>query len=344
MSKTRSTFLAATAIVAAAIAGVASANAETVLRYSNWVPATHPIVTKVIQPWGEELKAATEGRVSVEVVPALGPPPGHFDLVANEVADMAFGVHGYTPGRFTLTKMVEFPGMGDSAEAMSVAYQRIHERELAATNEHDGVKLLALWVHGPGNIYNNQRAVTSVEDLAGLKMRVGGGVSAETAQALGITPLLRPSTESYELISSGIADGVLFPPESVEAFNLTKVIDHATEVPGGLYNVSFAMFMNQDTFDGLSAADQDAVMSVSGEALARMAGQAWDRADAKARETMAEAGVQTVNADQSFMDAVTARTQPLVAKWVEDAKAKGVDGQAMLDAYRAEIQSVTAGN
>lgn len=92
------------------LAGTLPASAEeVVLRYSNWVPATHPIITKVIEPLSRDLEEATEGRVTIEVLPALGLPPGHFDLVENEVADMAFSVHGYTPGRFTLTEIGELP-------------------------------------------------------------------------------------------------------------------------------------------------------------------------------------------------------------------------------------------
>ena len=41
------------------------------------------------------------------------------------LADVAVSIHGYTPGRFVLTSIAEFPFLGDSAEANSVAYQRV---------------------------------------------------------------------------------------------------------------------------------------------------------------------------------------------------------------------------
>jgi TRAP-type C4-dicarboxylate transport system substrate-binding protein len=39
---------------------------------------------------------------------------------------------------------------------------------------------------------------------------------------------LKPAPESYELLSTGVMDGTLFPAESVEGFKIDKVIKYAT--------------------------------------------------------------------------------------------------------------------
>ena len=54
------------------------------------------------------------------------------------------------------------------------------------------------------------------DDLAGLKLRVGGGMVNEISKALGMNVTLKPAPESYELLSTGVMDGTLFPAESVE--------------------------------------------------------------------------------------------------------------------------------
>jgi len=38
----------------------------------------------------------------------------------------------------------------------------------------------------------------------------------------------KPAPESYELLSTGVMDGTLFPAESIESFKIEKVIRHAT--------------------------------------------------------------------------------------------------------------------
>ena len=55
--------------------------AQTVWRFSNWLPPTHHVVTEMIQPWAADVEKATEGRVKLQVLPALGGPPTHLDLV-----------------------------------------------------------------------------------------------------------------------------------------------------------------------------------------------------------------------------------------------------------------------
>ena len=106
---------------------------------------------------------------------------------------------------------------------------------------------------------------------------------------LGASPFVKPAPESYELLSAGVADGTFFPLESIISFKLDQVVKYATLFPGGFYGSAFGFFMNEDKWNKLSKADQDAIMSVSGEALARLAGKAWDSTDRAAMEVMKKA-------------------------------------------------------
>ena len=57
-------------------------------------------------PWIEKVKIATEGRVVIDLLKApLGPPPAHFDFAAKGIADITYGVHNYTSGRFSSTQI-----------------------------------------------------------------------------------------------------------------------------------------------------------------------------------------------------------------------------------------------
>ena len=101
------------------------------------------------------------------------------------------------------------------------------------------------------------------------------------ARALGASAFVKPAPESYELLSSGVADGTFFPLELIISFKLGSVVKYATLFPGGFYGSAFGFFMNEDKWNKLSKQDQDAIASVSGEALARLAGKAWDATDAR---------------------------------------------------------------
>lgn len=324
--------------------GVGSASAQTNLNMSNWVPPGHPLTAGMMVPWSEKVTAATNGRVKFTLLPkAVAAPPATFDAVRDGLADVSLTVHGYTPGRFVLSKAVEFPFLGDDAASVSIAYQRVYEKMLAQKNEHDGVVVLSVFTHGPGEIFNKVRPIAKVSDMEGLKIRVGGGVVNDVTKALGVTSILKPASQSYELMSAGVVDGVYFPKESIASFKLDGLIKYGTLVPGGLYNTSFVFMMNKDAFNKLSPEDQKAVMSVSGEALARLCGEAWDKADAHGMEVMKAAGAEIITADAAMVQDIAARTKALEEAWYEEAKGMGVDGMAVMQALRAEIKKVAAG-
>jgi TRAP-type C4-dicarboxylate transport system substrate-binding protein len=325
--------------MSAAMAFASAASAQVTLNVNTWVPPSHLLVADVTMPFCKDVEAATQGRIKCNLLPkAVVAPPQTLDAVRDGLADLSFIVHGYTPGRFAVTDAVEFPFMGDTSEALSVAYQRVYDKMLAKLDEHKGVHVLAVFTHGPGQIYNTKRAVNSLKDLEGLKIRVGGGMVNEVAKAIGTVPMLKPAPESYELLSQGVADGVFFPKESPLSFKLVPLIKHVTYVPGGLYNVSFAMILNEAKWKAMSDADRAAVNKLSGEALARRAGKAWDATDARGEKAVRDANIPIVIADAKFLAEIKEKTKGLEQAWIDKVKAKGVDGAAVLAAIRAELK------
>lgn len=332
--KTRSRLLAA--LLASALPGLAVA--QVVLTTSLFQPQTHAIV-KGVTTWCNEVAQATARRVTCKMLPKhVTSPPATFDAVRDGEVDLSVGIHGYTPGRFVLTQIAELPFLGDSAEATSVAYQRVHERHLAAIDEHKGLEVLAVFTHGPGDIYLGKRALTSLEDLDGLKFRVGGGMVNDVAKAIGANAILKPVTESYELMSGGIVDGVFLPAESVVVHRLEPFVNHRTRVPGGLYNTSFAFVMNPDAWKRIAPADQQAIRRLSGEHAAALIGREWDVSDQRGIEALTKKGVSSAASPQKLVEQVRTRTQALEQKWVEAAKKQGLaDPARALADMRAEI-------
>ena len=334
----RSPTLAAGVLASILLLPAMPASAQVTLNVSSWVPASHLLVADVVMPFCADMQQATQGRVKCNLLPkAVVAAPQTFDAVRDGLADLSFSVHGYTPGRFALTDAIEFPFMGDTAEAVSVAYQRVYDKMLAKHDEHKGVQVLAVFSHGPGQIYNTKRPINSLKDLEGLKIRVGGGVVNDVAKALGTVPMLKPAPESYELLSQGVADGLFFPKESALSFKLIPLIKHVTLVPEGLYNVSFVMLMNPAKWSQISETDRAAINKLSGEALARRAGKAWDATDAKSLKAMQEANIPIVTASPQFVAEIKSKTEGLEKAWIDKVKAKGVDGAAVLAALRSEI-------
>ncbi|WP_297728658.1 TRAP transporter substrate-binding protein [Limnohabitans sp. Rim8] len=328
----------------ALVMGFNSASAQTVLTMSSWVGPTHPLTRDVLGGWAAAVEKATNGRVKMQML-AKHPvaAQGTFDGVRDGVMDVSYVTASYTPARHPLPLLAELPGSGGTAEINSVAFSRIHWKHLHKAGEYKGVKLLGVFTHGPGQMFLVKKPVNSVADIAGMKIRSGGGISEASAKALGASPLVKPAPESYEILASGVADGTFFPAESIKSFNLDKVVKHATIFPGGFYSSAFGFFMNEEKWDKLSKQDQDAIMSVSGEALARLAGQAWDAADKGGMEALRAAGVNIQQASPAFIAEVRTRTEPLANTWIQAANAKGLEGAKVLAEFREELKRVADG-
>jgi len=327
-------------VFGALLSAAGAASAQVTLTTSTWVPQDHALTMSQAQ-WCEEVTNATSGRVKCnQLAKPISPPGKTFDAIRDGLADVSFDVHGYTPGRFKLTELVELPFMGDSAESTSVAYQRIYEKYLAKLDEHKGLKVLAVFTHGPGHILNTKRPIARLADLDGLKIRVGGGMVNEIGKVMDVNVTLKPAPQSYELLSSGVMDGVFFPAESVPSFKLEKLIKYRTSFPGGLYNTSFAIVMNRDAWAKIPKQDQEIVSKLAGEHLARMIGRAWDAADRKGIAVMQASNVEVVNASKAFIDEVKTKTSTLENKWFSEAKTRGLENPAqVMKEYRALISA-----
>jgi len=323
-------------IVATGLCAPMASAEELVL--SSWLPPQHPIAQGVIQPWATSVEQVTEGRVTVRILPKpLGPPPAHFDLAADGVADITYGLHSFTrDDRFLRSRIGQFSFLGDSAETTSVAYWNVYSDQLDAQAEHEGVKLLGLFVHGPGMFHNNQRKIESADDFAGLKIRTPGGYIADLATDLGITTQFMGPGQVFEKLSTGVIDGVTFTMEALKAFKLTDHVTHAMHIPGGMYNTSWFLVMNEDRWEDISEEDKAAIESVSGAAFATLAGTVWDAADSAGAEFVTGTNVEVYDAPQEVLDAIKGFADKHEAAWADAVSATGFDGAAALTELRKQ--------
>ncbi len=312
--------------------------AQTTLTISSWLPPQHRINTGMFAGLIEMMEQATDGQVTAEIKFGLAPPPAQMDLIMDGAADISIIFHGYQPGRFVGTKLIELPGYSGSAEAASVAYWRVHEKYLAQLDEHRGVKLIALNTHGPGQAHSD-KAIGSLADINGLKMRIGGGVAGDVGAALGVVGIRVPAPKVYETLASGAADGVFIPFESRVGFKLTEVARNVFEMPGGFYRGSFAIIMSQETFDALPANVQQALEEqVFGEPASRMMGAVWDEADAAGRAATEAAADNTITvASAEDQEAFGAIVEEVTAKVLAELSEAGVDAQAAYEMVKAEM-------
>ncbi|WP_299483680.1 TRAP transporter substrate-binding protein [uncultured Roseibium sp.] len=334
----KSLFRIAGATAVSLCLSVSALSAETVLKVSSWLPPTHGINTEIFAGLIDMMEKATDGEVTGELVFGLAPPPAQMDLVLDGAADMAIIFHGYQPGRFVATKLIELPGYEGSAEAASVAYWRVHEEHLNKLDEHRGVKVISLNTHGPGQIHSN-KDVATLADMNGLKTRIGGGVAGDVGAALGLIGINVPAPKVYETLDSGAADAVAMNVGERVGFKLNEVAKNLYDMPGGLYRGSFAIIMSQETFDGLPENVQKALdENVFGEPASRMAGAAWDKSDKIAYEaTKSAEGTKIISASEDDVAAFEKISKDVTDKVLGELQEAGLDAQAAYEMVKKEM-------
>ncbi|MDZ4291576.1 MAG: ABC transporter substrate-binding protein, partial [Hydrogenophaga sp.] len=173
-----------------------------------------------------------------------------------------------------------------------------------------------------------------------LKFRIGGGNINELSKLMGWNTTLKPATDSFELLSTGVMDGTFFPDESLQSMRL-QMVKHATTFPGGLYNTSFVFMMNPAKYNSLKPEERAVIDKVSGEAATRLFAAGWDRTDAASRDIQKQTGVQRQMANEAFVNEVKAKQAALEDRWVAAAEGRGLkNAREVLAEFRAETQKL----
>ncbi|MEL6572027.1 MAG: TRAP transporter substrate-binding protein [Pseudomonadota bacterium] len=337
--KLRSTIVAA---FAAALVGATAALAEKEMVVSSWLPPTHIMNDTVWPEFISRIEAATEGRVTGKIEYQLASPPSQADLIEDGGADAAWIFHGYNPGRFVTTKLIEIPGLEGDSAAASAAHWRAHQEVLGAANEHDGVVPVAMMVHAPGMLHLSTE-ISSLDEAAGLKIRSGGGVMGDVLAGLDMAGVQVSAPKVYETVSNGVADGTFFPGDTIAILRLTEVLPYTYRVPGGFYRGSFSIVMSEDFLEDIGAEDAAAIQAVLGEDFSAFAGRAWDEGNQRGISAQMETG-QVIDLEGEAAAAFTGLVPQIQQSVIEEVSAAGVDADAALTIIRDTMAEYSSGN
>lgn len=308
--------------------------AEVTLRLHHFVPPVAPMHTKVFVPWAEKIAAASNGAIEVQIFPAMqlgGKPPQLADQVKKGIADIAWALPTYTPGRYPVAETMGLPFMVTNAEKTSVAVHKLMD-EFGA-DEFSGMKPLAFWSHDAGKFHMRDTSVQTADDLKGKKIRSPNSAMGELLKSLGAEPVFFPVTEMVVGLSNGVIDGCCLPYEIVPPFKLqelTKVSCEAAPGGRGLYANTNTMLMNQGVYEGLSDDLRAVIDDNSGLELSREIGKTFDAFEAVGRGVVEKNGNEIVQISQEELAKWSEASGPVYANWAKTLNDAGHDGDAIL--------------
>src|SRR5271170_8371158 len=125
----RRRFLAtAAAVPAATMLGSKLARAEDHLKWAVFTPDSEVTFRTVMKPYAEAVQRDSNNAVVFDLFPngALGRNPGQQpQMLIDGVADVAWVIPSYSPGRFPDTEVLELPGMFRSLRESSLVASRL---------------------------------------------------------------------------------------------------------------------------------------------------------------------------------------------------------------------------
>lgn len=310
------------------------------LNYAHFMPPGSWQNQTMFLDWAEAVKEASDGEVNVTVFPAqtLGKAPQGYDNAINGVADIAWTVQGYTAGRFPLSHIMELPGLFETAEVGSCAFQKLYDSG-ALDSEYEETHVLFVHTHGPGHIFTKEKAVTELADLESLKLRRPTAVIGKLLTELGAEPVGMPAPAIFEQVQRGTIDGYMLPWEAVSGFRLGEVTGNRTEF--GFYSLAFVATMNKDRYESLSDKAKAAIDANSGMKWAMIAGKGYDNGDVTAEAALgANITTHTISADE--LPKWQAAADKTITDYLAELDGKGLPGTATYEAAKSFVAECEA--
>ncbi|MFB5662318.1 DctP family TRAP transporter solute-binding subunit [Alteribacillus sp. HJP-4] len=195
--------------------------------------------------------------------------------------------------------------------------------------DDQGLVGLAWWENGFRNLTNNTRAVGSVDDLNGLKIRtMENDVHLDAWSEMGANPTPMAFTELFSAMQQGTVDGQENPYPTIESSNYYEVQDYVSGT-NHVYT-PFIFLMGKDLWEGLDDEQQQIIQEAAVEAGEFNRERNREVAD-ESLEELKESMEYTEVTDEE-MERFRETVQPIIEKH------KSTIGEDIVEEYLAEIE------
>jgi tripartite ATP-independent transporter DctP family solute receptor len=298
---------AATAFLAAGFCAPAFAQQKLVLKATDVHPLGYPTVEAVVR-LGKKLEAATNGRLSVQMFPAmqLG---GEKEMIEQaQVGALAFARISVGPMGPLVPELNVFnlPFMfRNVAHAEKVMDGPIGDEMLKKLSDHPTAGLIGLcWMNGGvRNVYNSKKPIKTMDDLKGLKIRMmGNPIFVDTMNAMGGNGVAMGYDQLINALQTGVVDGAENNEPSYSSGQHYRYAQYYSLTQHLI--IPEILVFSKRTWATLSKEDQDLIMKEA-KAAQKEQWALWGEMEKKSIDDMKKNGVEIISLDNKAMaDAV----------------------------------------
>ena len=250
-------------------------------------------INRFFEQWVEKVNTESGGALEVDLRhgPTLANHTNFYDRVVDGVVDITWGMTVFNPGKFTNSLVMTIPFFVESSEQGALAACRMYESG-AFGSDYEGLKPLMFAQFPQSSLHTTETPIENgLESMKGLNIIATSPPAVEITKGNEGNPLSVTITESYEALQRGTADGMIMSFTAFPAFKLGDVLKHHYIAPlGGALG---AVFMTEDTYNGLSDEAKAAIDANSTCETSRELGAFVDNWNAGAMERIKAAGGHT---------------------------------------------------
>lgn len=279
-------------------------------------------------------RSAGDMRIDIQWGGALFKANAALQSIHDGVADMSTIISVYYPQEFASYGIADLPLDNPDAWVGMRATDELFRTNASIKSVLDDKNLVYIgtFTTSQVNIGCKGAAIRSVADIDGLKVR-GVGAYGKVFGDVGANMVRMSIYDAYQGLDSGLLDCSQGYSYAVSALKQDEVMTSYTILDWGQVG-GVGTFMNKDAFDALTAAQQ-ALLLEAGSDMVDYFGQTLIAANIKAVESMKAGGIEVIKLPAEDRSKLIERGAAYVDAWIETANATGLDGEAMLDEYRA---------
>lgn len=280
------------------------------------------------QRFAERL-AATTADIAVELYPAsqLGPIPRMvegvmFGTIESFITATAF--LSQVDPRFQVFDVAAL--FRDPDVTVRLLASETFRSRMRTYGNAQNLEPISTFVHSPNTIIS-KRPIRSLDDLAGLKIRVlGTPFQIEPMRVLGATPVPMPLSEVMPALQTGAIDAVISAPTVAAGFRYYDAARYMTMV--GSWPLIVTVATSRNWLDGLPDTLRAVVVNVARETEADAVG--WGAADvSRAAEAWSANGGEVVPLDPDIESALQSTFADATAHLVEASAALAEEVSAL---------------
>lgn len=206
----------------------------------------------------------------------------------------------------------------DKSHAYSVLEGEVGQNFAQQLQEATGVHLLTFGFVGDRDFYNSRNPITSMADMAGLKVRVPKNqVMIDTFTEFGAAPIPLPWADTPTALQTGTVEGADNGTSFIKSQKFYEIMPHFTALEHFIY--FSPLFASQRIMDKMDDAQRDAVMRAAHEAGIYQKEEMTAQVDEIRAFLTGDGGMQTAEFDRTDFIAAGQRVQDRYAAEKDDA-------------------------